>query len=397
MSWLPWPVNWNQVIFLLRSGWYDFIGTDFSQIKYADINLALYSGATVVSLLLLNWILPRLVSYLFGRSRRGYSQKVSGHLISGRGFIAKTIFSLPKIAIAVPLVMILFAVADPFFSATRDEKKYIETRVRVEMRDVSGSMGSRFYDNPKSKAEMGFNAHLEFLRMRAGRGDRTSFWLFSNNPYLVQSFTVDEDIYYQQVFDSPWEIGNMVVDDYTTQRWADYPIPKSRYDYVTGEGGTLMYTALKAVLEQFQEDDRRQKTSPLYKIVGRSLLIITDAEISDFEQARYYVDELRKKGVIIYIILIGSVSGGANYDEQSNNSTPILNEIEKNGGKYFPVSDSDSILNAYHEIDKLEKTRIEIDKKVFKIPLFYKFIYIATLALVIIIPFGLFLKLFEHP
>lgn len=400
MSRLPWPVNWNEITYLLKSGWYDFTGTDFSQTRYTDINLALYAGAVIACTLLLKWLLPKLLFYLFGRNRTEDSQKVSGHLISGRGFIAKIFFSLPKFALVIPLTAVLFAIANPFLPVTRDEKKYVETRVRVDIRDVSGSMGFLLGDTNtnKSRAEIAHNAHLEFLRMRAGKGDRTSFWVFSNNPYLIQSFTVDEEVYYQQVYDAPWELGSTAPDDFGPERWANYPIPKSRYTFAIDEGGTMMFPALRAVANQFEEDDKKQKSSPFYRVVGRSVLILTDSDISDFEQAKYYVDELRKKRVVIYVILIGP--NAPTVDEEGNAYTtvsPILEEIKRNGGKYFPVSSQDSILNAYREVDKLEKTKIQIEKKVFKIPLFYKFVFISISVLIIIIPLGLFLKLFEHP
>lgn len=395
-------VAWNEIRYLLGIGWDDLLKTDFSQIRYSQTRTALYAAGIVAGIILLKLILPRLLRKLaprlFGRKR--YSQMVSGHFISGnsaREFISKFIFLLPTLAIAIPLAAMIFVIADPFLASFRDEKKVIEARVRKDVRDVSGSMGFRFKNMDKSKAEIAMEAHLNFLEMRAGKGDRVSFSVFSNNPFLIQPFTVDEDIYYQQVYDAPWELGSTPADSYAPEYWESYLVPKSRYETFYGEGGTVMATLLRAVIKEFQEDDENQRKSGSYKPpAGRALLILTDAAISDFADTIAGIRQLKRLGVIVYIILIDE-SGDEESQAQSQATNPLLFEIQRNGGRYFPVSSPDSLAKAYREIDRLEKSKIELQKVVFKTSVAYKFIFISILALILIIPVGAVFQSMKHP
>lgn len=395
MDWLR-AISWKNITFLIEAGWNDLRHTDFYQIEYSNISLAMYMGIFIAGAILLKLSLPKIISALLGRNRKKYSLKVSGHFISGwfkKGIAAKFIFCLPFLSMAVPLTAMLLALAEPFLPITKDEKRYVETRVRVDFRDVSGSMTSQFPGSKKTKAEVAHDAHLEFLRMRAGKGDRTSFWVFSNNPYLIQGFTVDESIYYQQVYDAPWELGPGTVTN------PEYSIPLSRYLSAEGEGGTMMSPALMAAVSQFEEDDKRQGRSTAYRVVGRAVLLLTDAEISDFDIAKIYIDALRKKKVSIYLIFIGQ-QAMPSYDDDGNlqggGVTALLEEIQRNGGRYFFVASPDSLKKAYLEIDRLEKVKIELEKKIYKTPLFYKYILIAFMALMMIIPAGMFLQVWEH-
>lgn len=378
---------WDRVRFIIVSGWRDLVGTDFSQVKYTEVNFALYLAGVLAGFILLKLVLPRILSYFFGRNRTKYSQKVSGHSIPReyeRGYFYGFIFFLPKLALVIPLAAIFFALADPFFPLFRNEAKYVETRIRIDIRDVSSSMGATRIGD-ESRGEVAHKAHLEFLKMRLGKGDRTSYWIFSNNAYLMQNFTVDEDLYYQQVYDSPWEIGSTNPEEFN--QWDSYPTPKSRYQLVVGEGGTVISSSLRSVLEQLKDDEARQNNPYSYRSTSKALLILTDAGISDFSEAVAYIEELRKKKVIIYLIMISG---------PETSPSPILIEIEKSGGKYFYVSSPDSILKAYQQIDQLEKTKVELQRIIYKISLFYKFIYIAIMALILIIPIGLFFQLWEH-
>ena len=133
-----------------------------------------------------------------------------------------------------------------------------------------------------------------------------------------------------------------------------------------------------------------------YSITGRAVLIITDAAISDFSQIKDDFEELNKRRVRPYIIFIDDTNG-ENHDNQLENISALLEEVVARGGKFFPVSDTGSLDRAYREIDKLEKIRFEIVKKSFKILAFQKFIFLAIMALIIIIPVGLLAKLFYYP
>lgn len=418
-SWLDFP----SILELLKSGWRDFVGTDFSQMNYSNPKLAVWIGVILAFL-----IVTKLLFVLFGRNK--YARADSGHLIywkHGRGLLPRFIMALPVFSLVVTLVAVLIAVSGPFFTSTKDEKKYIETRTRVDVQDVSGSMASISGDilsegGYKTKAEVSMNAHLKFLEMRRGKKDRTSFWIFSDHAFLKQDFTVDDDLFYFQVYDAPWELGTNPRDAFD---WSAIPFSyysKSRYQQIAGEGGTEMSSVLRAVVKQFDEDDARQKQSPYYKApAGRALLILTDAEISDFEAAKKEIEALKVRRVIVYIILIRdrppqnppsnpspdpyadpNPSGGdIEYQGQPQASAtptnPILDEIVRQGGRFFPVSDESSLINAYREIDSLEKVKTEIEKKIFKVPVFYKFVFIGIISLLVIISGLIAVYILEYP
>src|SRR3989344_8267205 len=109
MSFFQLIPDWQTIKFLLVSGWDDFVSTEFDQLGYSSVDLALYLGAFITVAILLRLLFPRIMFFLFGRNPNKYSQKVSGHLISRkykRGFWAGFIFLLPRLLISVPLVAI---------------------------------------------------------------------------------------------------------------------------------------------------------------------------------------------------------------------------------------------------------------------------------------------------
>ena len=392
--------NYEEIKLILQAGWQDLVNTDFNQLKFSEMELALKVGVVLFSLILL-----KMIWILIGRwlGWENYSRKDSGHLISWkkeRHLFARFILTVPTLALLIPLLAISFAIADPYFTATKEEKKHIETKTRIELRDASGSMGFLFNKTGKSKAEIAANAHLKFLEMRRGKNDRTAFWIFSNDPYPVQEdFIVDDELYYLKTYDAPWELGPEV-ENWNDEQWENYTIPKSRYSVVEGQGGTQLSKSLRAAIQLFDVDAKKQKQSP-YKANGRSMLIISDADISDLEETKFDLEGLNKRGIRLYIILIGNAVSGPQYDEEGNEiqtDTPsLLQEITNRGGKYFPISDESALDGAYQEIDRLEKIKVEIVKKSLKIPAFQKFIFMTILALIIIIPFGLLAKLFRYP
>ena len=391
------PPSFNEIWFFIENGWHDFINTDFNSLKYSEIDLAVKVGAVIAILILLK-LLWNMLCKILGRYK--YSRMDSGHAISPdseRGLVAGFFLTLPKIALIVPLAAIVFAIANPFLATTKEEKRYVETRIRIDFRDVSGSMGQQFKQNSKSKGEIAMDAHLKFLEMRRGKNDRTAFWLFSDDPYPIQeSFIIDDELSYLKAFDAPWEFGVMDEDLWTEERWRAYTMPRSRYLQVDGQGGTKLSPALKMAIRLFDSDEKKQKGNPYYRRGKRSILIVTDAEVYDFNETRLDFAELSKRKVIPYIIFIGELAGEQNLN-QPTGTEGLLKEIIARGGKFFPVSDEKALDDAYREIDKLEMVKVKVERTIFKIPAFYKFIFFAVISLMIIIPLGLFTELLSYP
>lgn len=385
-------LNLERINFLLRNGWQDVTSIDIGQINYSDPNLAVQVAMVVATLVVIKVLLV-----WFGRNK--YFRASSGHLIYSEesiGLFSRFFRTLPYVLLAIPVAFLVTAIADPFITETKEEKIYVETRTRVDIKDISGSMNAVFKNTQSSKAEVAMNAHLEFLKRRAGKGDRASLWIFGSLPHLIQNFIIDDEVYYLQAHDAPWGVGAYEYNDETGE-YLGGCYSSIRFPCINGEGGgTVLSSALKAVTNQFDEDEKKQKNSPYYKSnTGRAILVITDAEVADLNNVLDSFEELRKRKIVLYLILINEKSGASPSEQES--VVPLLAAVEKNGGKYFSVADEVGFTRAYLEIDNLEKVKIETKVITFKIPLFQDFVFVAFLSLLVIIPLGLLLVSFSHP
>ena len=126
------------------------------------------------------------------------------------------------------------------------------------------------------------------------------------------------------------------------------------------------------------------------------MLIVTDAAISDFAETKVEIQELSKRNVKIYIIFIDETTVTQD-TEQPAKAPELLEEVVSRGGKFFPVSDEKALENAYAEIDRLEKITVTEERKVFTTPVFYKFIFVAIVFFIFLIPLGVSMELLSYP
>ncbi|OGM99471.1 MAG: hypothetical protein A3B91_04145 [Candidatus Yanofskybacteria bacterium RIFCSPHIGHO2_02_FULL_41_29] len=382
--------NWfsfDKISDLVKIGWDDFWAIEWGQVKYSDINLAVLAGLIIFGLV----SLKLLLFILFGRKK--YTWADSGHLIydesqSKKGILPRIITVLPSMILVVPLVLALVAVAEPFLITSGEEKKYITARTITYLRDVSGSMGSNIPDTAMTKAELAMNAHLKFLEMRRGKGDRTSFWLFSDSGFLINDYVVDDKLQYLLAYDAPWGFGS-----------PPSSIPDSRLANLGGEGGTLLNTVLMSVINQFDRDEELQKKNPGYQPGrGRSVIIYSDSDIFDLNRTQERIDELVRRRIKVYVIITDDRRENqvSDYPYESN---PFLLYVQNSGGKFFLGYDLNSMIQANIEIDRLEKVNIAVKKNIFKIPLFDRLIFASILILILIFPAGLSVEVIfrEYP
>lgn len=374
--------NFGIIGALIREGWEDFLKTDLTRISYADLNTPLLIGGFIAVLVML-----KLLFVLFGRKK--YAWADSGHLIynknrSLKSVLAKLIVVMSASALVVPLTIILTAIADPFLNSSGEERKFIQTRTMVYIRDVSVSMASNISNTQTPKSKLAMDAHLRFLRMRFGKGDRTSLWLFSDNGYMINDFIVDDKLQYFQAYDAPWGFGIAGGNSNRPE------FPDSRLAGMTGEGGSALGGVLGSVVEQFDRDEEARKKLPGYRPdYSRSVLIYSDADIFDLQKSKAQIDELVKRRVVMYVVLVDERT-----EEQiasgSSQQNPFLEYIVSRGGKVVLANNITSMTQAHAEIDRLERVRVEISKQTFRISLFDKFIFLSILAFMAIIPLGLF-------
>ena len=368
-------MTWAELTTFVNAGIRDLVEIEYAQVRYGDLPMAIWLALLVSVGLLLT--VTRLVLM-----QRRHSRHHSGHEIDPshqRRFWIRVVHAMPKALIAGSLTAMLVAVADPYLTATEEVSGYVESRVRIDLVDTSGSMAWEFPDTGKSKAEDAREAHLRFLDMRAGKNDRVSLWLFSTYPYMVDDFVMDDELYYFQVWDAPYV---------TTQRLDKaMVVPRDKVRIIPAEGDTNIIRPLRSIVKAF---DQAEAAMGGNENVNRAVLIVTDAAVDEFPDSEFAA--LNQRNVVPYIIYINTSDVRTTMIGRS--STPRLIElIREYGGDYFDVTDEDSMTRAYEAIDEREAVRIEMKHRALKVPIYSRFLFAAMAMLVVGIPAGLVCEL----
>ncbi len=363
-------MTWTEIVNFVSGALSDLLETEYAQVRYGDVPMAVWL-ALVVGLALFATLARLLLS------QRRNSRFHSGHNIEAahqKRVWVKALHTAPKLLIAAAVALVVVAAADPFLTATEEVSGYVESRVRVDLVDTSGSMAWEFPDTGKSKAEVARDAHLRFLEMRAGKNDRVSLWLFSTYPYMVDDFVLDDELYYFQVWDAPYV---------TTQRLDKaMVVPRDKVRIIPAEGDTNIVRPLQSIVKAFDQDEAAMGGN---ENVNRAVLIITDAAVDEFPDAEFA--ELNRRNVVPYIIYINTSDVRTAMLGQP--STPRLIEmIREYGGDYFDVTDEDSLTQAYEAIDEREAVRVELKHRALKVPIYSRFLFLAMAVLVVAIPVG---------
>lgn len=361
---------WNEFLAFLTSSIDELAATEIGQVRYGDVGLAFWLTVVVAVAAVVSFV--RLVS-----SRHKFSRQHSGHVIDPKyqkRLWVRTAHTAPKMLVAGALALVIFAAADPFLTATEEVSGFVESRVRVDLVDTSGSMAWEFPDTGKSKAEIARDAHLRFLEMREGKNDRVSLWLFSTYPYMVDDFVMDDELYFFQVWDAPYVM---------TQRLDKaMVVPPDKVRIVPAEGDTNIIRPLQSIMKQFDKDEAAVGGGTNQ---NRAVLIVTDAAVDEFPDAEFAA--LNQRNIVPYIIYINT--SDARTAMIGHPSTPRLIEmIREYGGDYFDVTDEDSLTEAYTAIDEREAVRMELRHRALKVPIYSRFLLIAMGLLAVGIPVG---------
>ena len=363
---MPWP----ELVAFLDGGIRELIDTDFAQIRYGDVGMALVL-TIVVGVALFATLLRLAVA------RKRHARQHSGHEIAvahSKRLRVRLLHTAPKALLAGALAMLVFSVADPFLTATEEVSGYVESRVRIDLVDTSGSMAWEFPDTNKSKAEVARDAHLAFLEMRREKNDRVSLWLFSTYPYMVDDFVMDDELYYYQVWDAPYVM---------TQRLDKaMVVPRDKVRIIPAEGDTNIIRPLQDIVKHF---DRDEATVGRGANQNRAVLIITDAAVDEFPDTEFA--EMNKRNIVPYLIYINT--SDARTASFLHPTVPqLVEQIQEYGGDYFDVTDEDSLARAYQAIDEREAVRMELKHRALKVPIYSRFLLVAMGLLVVGIPVG---------
>ena len=361
---------WSELLAFLNGGFQELLETDFQQLRYADVGIAVGLAFFVGGVLA--FTLVRLAA-----ARKRHTRQHSGHVVDPshrKRLWIRGLHTAPKFLLAAALMLLIFSVADPFLTATEEVGGYVESRVRIDLVDTSGSMAWEFPETNKSKAEVARDAHLAFLEMRREKNDRVSLWLFSTYPYMVDDFVMDDELYYFQVWDAPYVM---------TQRLDKaMVVPQDKVRIIPSEGDTNIIRPLQSIVKAFDGDEA---TLGRGANQNRAVLIITDAAVDEFPDAEFA--ELNRRNIVPYLIYINT--SDARSASFLHPSVPqLVAQIQEYGGDYFDVTDEDSLLRAYEAIDEREAVRMELKHRALKVPIYPRFLLLAMGFLVVGIPLG---------
>ena len=362
---------WSELAAFLDSGFRELVETDFAQIRFGDVGMAIWLALGVGMALVLTVV--RLAS-----KRKRHVRQHSGHVIAAshrKRLWIRMAHSTPKLLLAAAVVLLVVSVADPYLTATEEVGGYVESRVRIDLVDTSGSMAWEFPDTTTSKAEVARKAHLEFLDMRRDKNDRVSLWLFSTYPYMVDDFVMDDELYYFQVWDAPYVM---------TQRLDKaMVVPRDKVRIIPAEGDTNIVRPLQDIVKHFDRDEA---------VIGqgsnqnRAVLIITDAAVDEFPDAEFA--ELNRRNIVPYIIYINTSDARTSRLLHQATVPQLVAQIQEYGGDYFDVKDEDSLTKAYQAIDEREAVRVELRHRALKVPIYSRFLLVAMGLLAVGIPMG---------
>ena len=255
-------------------------------------------------------------------------------------------------------MLLLAAAADPFLASTEEYAGSLDSRVRIDLVDVSGSMAWEFPGTRKSKAQVAREAHLKFLEMRRGKNDRVSLWLFSTYPYMIDDFVTDDEMYYFQAWDAPYVMSSI------NAPWMI--VPKDKLRIIPAEGDSDIVRPLRAIIKQFDQDDL---SSGHRGGEHRALLVISDGAVSEFPGEE--LAELNSRNIRPYIIYVNASPGSE--AALPGDAPPLIEQIRSYGGDYFDIRDAASLSKAYQAIDAREAVRYEVRHRALKVPIYPRF------------------------
>jgi hypothetical protein len=361
----------------LRGGLSDSAHTDFGQVHYGDI-----ATARLLALAVIIAIAVAALRRTFWP--RAHSRLHSGHVIDPahtRRWWIRVVHALPKLILGAAMALMVVAAADPFLPSTEEFAGSTDSRLRVDLIDVSGSMGWEFPGTHASKAQIARDAYLKFLEMRRGKNDRVSLWLFSTYPYMVDDFVTDDELYYFEASDAPYLM--------TQSLDRAMIVPADKVRIIPAEGDSNIIRPLQAIIRQLDAD---QASSGAVRRSPRALLVVTDGAVSELPEQE--LAELSRRDVVPYIIYINATNPEFASMLRLEGPPPLVDRIRDHGGDYFDTRDPGSLAKAYAAIDAREAVRYEVRHRALRVPIHDRFLVASLALLLLVIPAGMVAELF---
>ena len=241
----------------------------------------------------------------------------------------------------LPFIFRLLAVAALIFALARPQKRNDQQQTEGEgidivlCMDVSGSMGSR--DILPSRMEVAKQVAEEFVRSRPV--DRIGLVIFSGESFTQCPVTTDRNTLITQI----------------------QHLESRRYL----KDGTVIGEGLATAVDRLSDSKGKSKV----------VILLTDGK-EDPPETRL-IDPLtaleiaKSKGVKVYAIGMGAapssiVENTGNVSFKKNPMVDFLDEdllkkmADETGGQFFRAKDKEGLQDIYRQIDKLEKSKVEV-------------------------------------
>jgi Ca-activated chloride channel family protein len=238
------------------------------------------------------------------------------------------------------LAAMIFALARPQLGSVQERVEASGVDIMLAI-DVSRSMLAEDFSIGNQRANRLEAVKMvteQFIRQRPN--DRIGIVAFGGRPYLVSPLTLDHD----------WLIQNL-----------------DRVQIGLVEDGTAIGSALASAGNRLKEKEAKTKL----------VVLLTDGDNNKGRVSPMTAAEAAKAlGIRVYTIGAGTKGGaavpfpfqdpfGRTYYRpvQMDFKEDVLIDIaKKTNGQYFPAGDTNSLQSVFAEIDKLEKTKIEVEK-----------------------------------
>ncbi|MBX9742158.1 MAG: VWA domain-containing protein [Chthoniobacterales bacterium] len=255
------------------------------------------------------------------------------------------------------MALFIIALARPQLGQTLQHIKASGIDIMLVL-DVSGSMSTEDYtigNQPASRLEAVKRVTEQFIEGRPN--DRIGIIAFAGRPYLVSPITLDHE----------WLIQNL-----------------DRVQLGLVEDGTAIGSALAAAAARLKKSTAKTKLIVLLTDGSNNagkVMPLTAAEATQALGIRIYTVGAGSNGPVS--VPVKDQFGRVFYKQVIFDfDEKLLQDIATIGkGRYFRAADSTSLDKTFKEIDKLEKSKIEIEKNVNNQDFFWWFVALGTLLL----------------
>ncbi len=300
-------------------------------------------GVVILIILALLWLVSKRRVATVGHSELGIHKKLLMP-IAGR---------IPTIIFSAMWLMIVIAAGQPEL-ITAGEKQPVLARNIVIAVDNSGSMGDLIVEN----GDGGTTGGDRVLKSDAARAG-VKYFIEQRPDDRIALLTFDDQVYYDWPLttDHDYLLGMLGAIKANISGGTNFDGPTGPYSKVGAIEGAIIHL-------------RETET-----LAGKIVIIVTDGQDSISEERRIQLEnELVEQNISLYVLGVGWE------DSETTDLATLVHDI---GGKVLLVSDAQSMLEGFLEIDKIEKVTTFITVRETHHDFYQWFVYAAILLFVV--------------